>query len=159
MTCVDCNVTFEGDDYRQHISCISEAEKYEGALYRGPKPKAKKMSAQEVWMEVVEQAAADSQTAPAPIRSLVSNLSGYDNVPRNKGKFFNFLKNSLKVGVTSHAWRERCHSSRVGPLRTSKGANLGVSPATPTVPKGCSLRVDPCPSTTTTCAVNPCSSS
>ena len=44
-------MTFYGDDFRAHTSCISEAEKYEGALYRPPKGKAadgkpKKRSAQ-----------------------------------------------------------------------------------------------------------------
>ena len=29
VTCVDCNVTFYGDDFRAHTSCISEAEKYD----------------------------------------------------------------------------------------------------------------------------------
>lgn len=36
-TCIDCSVTFQGNDYRGHTSCISEAEKYEKALYKGPK--------------------------------------------------------------------------------------------------------------------------
>jgi len=102
VTCVDCNVTFEGDDYRQHTSCISEAQKYEGALYRGPKKggetgSKKKKGPQEIWMEVVEQAAAESQQAPANIRSMISNLSGFGNVPRNQNKFCNFVKNSLRV--------------------------------------------------------------
>lgn len=34
-TCLDCNVTFEGVDYRQHTACISEAQKYEKSLYKG----------------------------------------------------------------------------------------------------------------------------
>eukprot|EP00466_Bigelowiella_natans_P007846 jgi/Bigna1/71444/fgenesh1_pg.15_\ len=34
VSCVDCGVAFYGDDYAQHTSCISEAEKYQGCLYR-----------------------------------------------------------------------------------------------------------------------------
>lgn len=36
-TCIDCSVTFNGTEYRQHTSCISEAEKYEKGLYKGNK--------------------------------------------------------------------------------------------------------------------------
>lgn len=37
FSCIDCSTTFSGTDYRNHTSCISEAEKYEKALYKGPK--------------------------------------------------------------------------------------------------------------------------
>lgn len=33
-SCLDCMVHFEGTSYRAHTSCISEAQKYQGALYR-----------------------------------------------------------------------------------------------------------------------------
>ncbi|KAJ1723883.1 hypothetical protein LPJ53_001792 [Coemansia erecta] len=35
FSCIDCSVDFTGTSYRQHTSCISEAEKYEGKLYKG----------------------------------------------------------------------------------------------------------------------------
>ncbi|KAB8302668.1 hypothetical protein EYC80_006032 [Monilinia laxa] len=34
-TCLDCMVHFQGLEYRSHTSCMSEAQKYQGALYRG----------------------------------------------------------------------------------------------------------------------------
>ena len=34
FTCLDCSVTFQGTDYRSHTSCISEAQKYQGHLYK-----------------------------------------------------------------------------------------------------------------------------
>ncbi|KAG0315530.1 hypothetical protein BG000_005149, partial [Podila horticola] len=37
FSCIDCSVSFQGTEYRGHTSCISEAEKYQKALYRGPK--------------------------------------------------------------------------------------------------------------------------
>ncbi|KAK3806887.1 MAG: hypothetical protein JOS17DRAFT_767184 [Linnemannia elongata] len=37
FSCIDCSVSFQGVEYRSHTSCISEAEKYQKALYRGPK--------------------------------------------------------------------------------------------------------------------------
>lgn len=33
----DCSTTFNGQEYKTHTSCISEAEKYQGALYKGKK--------------------------------------------------------------------------------------------------------------------------
>ena len=75
VTCVDCNVTFTGDDYLAHTTCISEAEKYEGALYRGPKGAAAgpagagrgagKKGPQELWMDTVRAAAARASGASA----------------------------------------------------------------------------------------------
>jgi len=37
FTCIDCHTAFQGDAHKSHTSCISEAEKYQGKLYRGPK--------------------------------------------------------------------------------------------------------------------------
>ena len=34
FTCLDCSTTFRGTEYRSHTSCISEAQKYQGHLYR-----------------------------------------------------------------------------------------------------------------------------
>lgn len=35
VTCVDCSVSFYGNDYVAHTTCVSEAEKYEKTLYKG----------------------------------------------------------------------------------------------------------------------------
>lgn len=34
LTCVDCGVNFEGEAYRSHTSCVSEAQKYQKSLYQ-----------------------------------------------------------------------------------------------------------------------------
>ncbi|RKP18772.1 hypothetical protein ROZALSC1DRAFT_6351, partial [Rozella allomycis CSF55] len=36
-TCVDCLVHFKGTEYRSHTTCMTEAEKYQGKDYKGPK--------------------------------------------------------------------------------------------------------------------------
>ncbi|KAJ6145515.1 hypothetical protein N7470_009410 [Penicillium chermesinum] len=41
FTCIDCMVHFNGTEYRSHTSCMSEAQKYQGALYK-EKPNKKK---------------------------------------------------------------------------------------------------------------------
>ncbi|PKS06602.1 hypothetical protein jhhlp_007351 [Lomentospora prolificans] len=38
-TCIDCMVYFPGTTYRSHTSCISEEQKYQGALYKNKKAK------------------------------------------------------------------------------------------------------------------------
>ncbi|WRT67145.1 uncharacterized protein IL334_004111 [Kwoniella shivajii] len=38
FTCLDCSTTFRSPgEYKSHTTCVSEAEKYQGALYKGPK--------------------------------------------------------------------------------------------------------------------------
>ena len=84
MTCVDCNTTFDIQSYFSHATCISEAEKYEGA-----RPKTTK---KDVWSEAVARA---GENAPASLRPYIARLG--DNVPRNGKKFRNFAKNSLNL--------------------------------------------------------------
>lgn len=38
FTCIDCNSTFEGFEYRNHNSCITEEEKYCGKFAKAKKP-------------------------------------------------------------------------------------------------------------------------
>ena len=38
VSCIDCSTTFSGPaQFKSHTTCISEAEKYQGSLYKGPK--------------------------------------------------------------------------------------------------------------------------
>ncbi|PGH03999.1 hypothetical protein AJ79_07232 [Helicocarpus griseus UAMH5409] len=42
FSCLDCQTTFPGNSYRTHTQCISEAQKYQGALYKEKPEKPKK---------------------------------------------------------------------------------------------------------------------
>ena len=55
FSCIDCSTTFEGTSYRNHTSCISEAEKYEKALYKGPKKKQQQQQQKTQEPKKVEQ--------------------------------------------------------------------------------------------------------
>ncbi|KAK4696839.1 cell growth-regulating nucleolar protein, partial [Lecanoromycetidae sp. Uapishka_2] len=44
FTCLDCMTHFRGTDYRTHTSCVSEAQKYQGALYKEKPTKEGKKS-------------------------------------------------------------------------------------------------------------------
>ncbi|KAG6019344.1 hypothetical protein E4U19_006803 [Claviceps sp. Clav32 group G5] len=41
FTCIDCMIHFSGAQYRSHTSCISEDQKYQGALYKEKSKKPK----------------------------------------------------------------------------------------------------------------------
>ncbi|ORY78033.1 hypothetical protein BCR35DRAFT_305192 [Leucosporidium creatinivorum] len=62
-TCIDCNVTFQGTDYRSHTSCISEDQKYQKSVYKAPKGKGQKGQQQ----QQQQQATPAPSPAPAPI--------------------------------------------------------------------------------------------
>ncbi|KOS19605.1 UPF0743 protein [Escovopsis weberi] len=47
FTCIDCMVYFPGFEYRAHTSCMSEEQKYQGALYKPKKPQQRPARATE----------------------------------------------------------------------------------------------------------------
>ncbi|KAJ2357726.1 hypothetical protein IWW50_001547 [Coemansia erecta] len=61
FSCIDCSVDFVGTSYRQHTSCITEAEKYEGKLYK----KGKQNSAQQKPQANTPKSTVDQLTARA----------------------------------------------------------------------------------------------
>jgi len=93
ITCVDCGATFHDDSYLQHATCMSEAERYEGNLYKAPKKK----NAQDAWGDLVQSACASPKDAPPAAAKLLPRLQGFENIPRNQKKFCNWVKNSLNL--------------------------------------------------------------
>ena len=106
LSCMDCGKDFYGDDYAAHIKCVSEAEKYQGALYKdsGKSGGAKGEKKQQEWLEVDEayvylvcgqcvlyiQRVRDSvQSAEVNprISRLLEKISEFPNIPRKKSKF------------------------------------------------------------------------
>ena len=96
LSCVDCLKTFEGDAYLTHMACMSEAQRYQGALYRPKENKAERL--QNAWMVCVRAALVamgkDGAGAPPGALRALRSLAMNDNVPRKKKKFINFVKNS-----------------------------------------------------------------
>ena len=82
LSCVDCSVSFEGDEYKKHTSCISEAQKYQGALYQ--EKKSGKATQQERWMEAVHSLMDVNSTFSAEAKSVAERLSEYDNCPKER---------------------------------------------------------------------------
>ena len=126
VTCVDCSVTFYGNDYEKHVSCISEAEKYEGALYKGKKAK---LNPQEAWLALLEESVS-REDAPERVKPFLSRIAELGNAPRNKKKFVNFLKNSMRLNDTNLAdliW------NYLEKLNEEKKKSLEVVPVVPVV--------------------------
>jgi cell growth-regulating nucleolar protein len=96
VTCVDCSVTFYGNDYAAHTSCISEAEKYEKSLYKG-KVGGSKPKPQDIWNTLIEDIVSHVALAPTTVKPFLPRLAELSNVPRNQKKFINFAKNSLNI--------------------------------------------------------------
>ncbi len=106
VSCIDCGVSFPGDDYASHNQCITESEKYEKGYGRGGgkhsetnkngSVKSKhKLSAAEAWACLVADAAFG---APSRLQGPIERLNDFrDAVPRQKSKFINFVRNSLNI--------------------------------------------------------------
>ncbi|WWC90024.1 uncharacterized protein L201_004954 [Kwoniella dendrophila CBS 6074] len=68
FTCLDCSTTFRNPgEYKSHTSCVSEAEKYQGALYKGPKKNGQPQSQ--------PQTPAASSPAPTPVSASTSEAA------------------------------------------------------------------------------------
>ena len=102
LTCLDCNKDFAGEAFREHVRCISEAEKYQGKLFKGVKGsqygKKAKNDPQARFMAKVRRAAASGAAcaAHANVPRVVARLADSENVPRKRAKFANFLRNSFR---------------------------------------------------------------
>ncbi|KAM9860360.1 cell growth-regulating nucleolar protein [Aulostomus maculatus] len=98
LSCIDCGKDFWGDDYKNHIKCISEDQKYGG---KGFAAKANKGDVkQQQWIQRVH-AAMDKPGVSAKLKEVLKQVSAYDNVPRKKAKFENWMRNSLKISNPS----------------------------------------------------------
>ncbi|XP_042357945.1 cell growth-regulating nucleolar protein [Plectropomus leopardus] len=98
LSCIDCGKDFWGDDYKNHNKCISEDQKYGG---KGYEAKANKGDVkQQQWIQRVHEAM-NKPGVSAKLKDVLRQVSSYDNVPRKKAKFQNWMRNSLKIANTS----------------------------------------------------------
>ncbi|GBN34897.1 Cell growth-regulating nucleolar protein [Araneus ventricosus] len=106
VSCMDCNKEFWGDEYKQHIKCITENEKYGGKDYKPKESSNKGEIKQAKWIEHINSTLTTKKIS-GPLSGLLQQITQYTNIPRKKSKFENFLANSLKVRnprLISEAW-------------------------------------------------------
>eukprot|EP01135_Chromosphaera_perkinsii_P002378 Nk52_evm32s222 gene=Nk52_evmTU32s222 len=102
VDCIDCGVEFSLYDYHKHTSCISEAEKYQGALYQGKRKgagvegKGKGKKSANVF-EIILDERKDELAGNGKLKNTIEQLAGADNVPFKKRKLINYLGNSFRI--------------------------------------------------------------
>ncbi|XP_051505351.1 cell growth-regulating nucleolar protein-like [Myxocyprinus asiaticus] len=94
LSCIDCGKDFGGDDYRNHIKCISEDQKYGGKDFQAKANKGDMK--QQQWIQRIQEAM-NRPGVESRLRQVLDQVSSYDNVPRKRAKFQNWMKNSLKI--------------------------------------------------------------
>ncbi|CAO2640080.1 Cell growth-regulating nucleolar protein [Lemmus lemmus] len=104
LSCIDCGKDFWGDDYKSHVKCISEGQKYGGKDYEAKTHKGD--AKQQAWIQKINELIKKPNVSPK-VRELLQQISAFDNVPRKKAKFQNWMRNSLKVhsdAVLEQVW-------------------------------------------------------
>ncbi|XP_028738200.1 cell growth-regulating nucleolar protein isoform X2 [Peromyscus leucopus] len=104
LSCIDCGKDFWGDDYKSHVKCISEGQKYGGKDYEAKTHKGD--AKQQAWIQKINELIKKPNVSPK-VRELLQQISAFDNVPRKKAKFQNWMRNSLKVhsdSVLEQVW-------------------------------------------------------
>ncbi len=106
--CMDCNQRFDNQTYKAHQTCLTESQKYEGqfADQRAKKGDVKQKQWLAAILETIHQ---KPDSMPLHLRDYASRLADYDNVPRKRAKFVNFVKNSLNLradpkGIAEALW-------------------------------------------------------
>ena len=100
VSCMDCLKDFHGEEYVAHTKCISEAEKYSGKNYVHKENKNSGQKKQETWTDIVRSILESSEyQLSAQARNIFQRLQNFDNVPRKKAKFQNFVSNCMKIPV------------------------------------------------------------
>lgn len=94
LTCIDCNKDFWGDAYKEHIKCVTEAERYGGKNF---KPQTFKGEAkQQEWIELLSKIIETQEMSP-PVKDVFKRMQNFNNVPRKEKPFKNFLQSSMGV--------------------------------------------------------------
>ncbi|KAF3856036.1 hypothetical protein F7725_016759 [Dissostichus mawsoni] len=109
-----------GDDYKNHVKCISEDQKYGG---KGYEAKANKGDIkQQQWIQKVHDAM-NKPGVSAKLKDVLQQVSAYDNVPRKRSKFQNWMRNSLNIantGLHDEVWDILSAAASSGPQETKE---------------------------------------
>ncbi|KAL3187824.1 hypothetical protein MRX96_024578 [Rhipicephalus microplus] len=94
LTCIDCNKDFWGDAYKEHIKCVTEAERYGGKNFK-PQP-FKGEAKQQQWIELLSKIIETQELSP-PVKDVFKRMQNFNNVPRKEKPLKNFLHSSMGV--------------------------------------------------------------
>jgi len=88
-------IIYRGDMYIEHTKCISEAERYGGKDYVAKPNVNKGERKQQEWICVVSNLLNNAMDLSNEEKNFLNTLSRYENIPRKKTKFINFIRNAL----------------------------------------------------------------
>ncbi|OXB66883.1 hypothetical protein ASZ78_013544 [Callipepla squamata] len=94
LSCMDCGKDFWGDDYKDHVKCVTEDQKYGGKDFEAKTSKGD--AKQQEWLQKIHEVMKKPNINPK-VRNILEQMRSFGNIPRKKVKFQNWLKNSLKV--------------------------------------------------------------
>lgn len=94
VSCIDCSTNFRDDEFKTHIRCITESEKYERKSSYVQKANKGDIK-QNAWFENVLNAVENFRGSERA-RNLLEKLTEFPNIPRKKAKFYNFMHNSFR---------------------------------------------------------------
>lgn len=87
-------MSYRGSSYSSHFECITEEQKYGGKNFKQQEFKGK--NKQNAWVAKVKTMIQSNQYSPG-VQNVLKSLINYDNIPRKKVKFINFIKNSIRI--------------------------------------------------------------
>ncbi|KFP76221.1 Cell growth-regulating nucleolar protein, partial [Apaloderma vittatum] len=94
LSCMDCGKEFWGDDYKEHVKCVSEDQKYGGKDFEAKTNKGD--AKQQEWIQKIHEVMKKPNISPK-VRNILDQMRVFDNIPRKKVKFQNWMKNSLRI--------------------------------------------------------------
>lgn len=107
LTCIDCLKDFYGDEYKTHMSCMSEEQRYSKEGRSGWDPEKgqgnKGENRQKSWTSNLRTILAETQNIDSDVRNIVNTILDHENIPRKKPKFINFVKNIMRNRANIHA--------------------------------------------------------
>lgn len=98
---------FDGESVNAHTQCVTELERYSGKDYVAKANQNKGQRKQEAWVDLVRSITEKKKNLSGGVAKILETISSYDNIPRKKAKFLNFMKNSfryMKVNELEEAW-------------------------------------------------------
>ncbi|CAI2348753.1 unnamed protein product [Caenorhabditis sp. 36 PRJEB53466] len=104
FSCIDCQLIYNCETYKDHVKCISENQKYGGKNYVEKENKGE--AKQNAWVDQVNRAI--EFVTDFQVRELLKSVAGFANIPRKEAKFINFLTNSCRLrdkNLALRAWQ------------------------------------------------------
>ncbi|KAJ2659069.1 hypothetical protein IWW48_003698 [Coemansia sp. RSA 1200] len=118
FSCIDCGVGFQGGTYRQHTSCMTESEKYEG------KNKPKKQQQQQQQKKKTNQ----QQSHPS---APVSSISTVDQLTKRAEAIENSTESDPQIENDTSSHNKKKRKSDETDLSTSKKIKSCDKPLSP----------------------------